>query len=65
VDERVRRNLDSTEKKMRKFLNDPGLNNNEMELNWNEDEAESGAELEDYAGCLEAIRERMTNVPNS
>jgi len=65
VDERVRRNLDSKEKKMRKFLNDPGLNNNEMELNWNEDEAESGAELEDYAGCLEAIRERMTNVPNS
>ena len=65
VDERVRRRLDVKEERMRQFLNDPRLNNNEMELNWNEDGAELGADAEDYAGVLESIRQRMTNVPNS
>ena len=64
VDERIRGRLETKEVLMREFLNDPRLNNNEMELNWNDDGAETGADAEDYAGVLESIRKRMTNTPN-
>lgn len=63
VDERIRRRLRNKEDKMREFLNDPDLNNNEMELSYDDDEMENGANVEDYAGVLESIRERMTNRP--
>jgi SNF2 family DNA or RNA helicase len=61
IDERIRRRLKDKEDRMREFLNDPDLNSNEMELRYDDDEMENGANAEDYAGVLESIRERITN----
>ena len=62
IDERIRRSLRRKEERMNQFLNDPGINENEMELNWNENVA-NGADEEDYAGILESLRQRYTNNP--
>ena len=56
---------DSQNEMSMQLFNKPYNQLNEMELNWNEDGAELGADTEDYTGVLESIRQRMTNVPNS
>ncbi len=62
IDARINRRLQTKEEAMQDFLNDPGINSNEMELHWNDNEIDI-ADQEDYAGVLEAIRQRMTNNP--
>jgi SNF2 family DNA or RNA helicase len=62
VDERIRRSLLDKERRMNQFLNDPGINENEMELNWNEN-GTGGNDYDDYAGLLESQGPRYTNNP--
>ena len=65
VDERIGRRLTDKEESMRKFLNDPELNNNEMILRYNDNEMDFGADARDYEGVMESIRQRITNTQNN
>jgi SNF2 family DNA or RNA helicase len=63
VDDRIDRRLRTKEETMRAFLNDPELNINQIELNWNEDPATNVGDVEDYLDMLSDIRNRNTNEP--